>query len=81
MNEDKSTPQPLKKPPTVMPTNPESLFLFLAYGELYEGESQEDFDNRVATLNILMSNMRSAEDAKKRIIVQEPLINRLIGRL
>ena len=64
-----------------MPTNPESMFLFLAYGELYEGESQEDFDNRVATLNILMSNMRSAEDAKKRIIVQEPLINRLIGRL
>lgn len=81
MNQDLPTPQPLKKPPTVMPTNPESLFLFLAYGELYEGESQEDFDNRVATLNILMSNMRSAEDAKKRIIVQEPLINRLIGRL
>jgi hypothetical protein len=81
MNEDKITPQPLKKPPTVMPTNPESLFLFLAYGEMYEGESEEDFSNRKATLDILMANMRSADDNKKRIIVEEPLVNRLIKRL
>ena len=81
MNEDKPTIQPLKKPPTVMPTNPESLFLFLAYGELYEGESQEDFDNRVATLNNLLATMKTADDHKKRIIVEPPLIDRLIKRL
>ena len=81
MNEDLPTPQPLKKPPTVMPTNPESLFLFLAHGEKYEGESDVDFDNRKATLDVLMANMRSADDHKKRIIVQEPLVNKLIKRL
>jgi hypothetical protein len=81
MNEDLPIPQPLKKPPTVMPTNPESLFLFLAYGEMYEGESEEDFSNRKATLDILMANMQSADNHTKRIIVQEPLVNKLIKRL
>ncbi len=81
MNEDKSTPQPLKKPPTIMPKRPEDLFMFLAYGEMYEGETEEDFNNRKATLDILLANMRTADDHKSRIIVQEPLVNKLIKRL
>jgi len=81
MNEDKITPQPLKKPPTVMPTNPESLFLFLAYGEMYEGETEEDFSNRKATLDNLLANLSNATTHTSKIEVASPLINSLIKRL
>ena len=81
MNEDLPIPQPLKKPPTVMPTNPESLFLFLAYSEKYEGESDVDFDNRKATLDNLLASLARNEAAKPKVIVPTPLVNKLIKRL
>lgn len=73
--------KPRKQPPTVMPTNPESLFLFLAHGEMYEGETEDDFSNRKATLDNLLASLARNEDAKPRIITEPSLINQLIKRI
>jgi hypothetical protein len=67
-----------KLPPLVMPKSANDLFEFLSYGEPYEGESDEDFSNRKATLDNLIANMNRVEEVKKKDI---PLINKLINKL
>lgn len=63
-----------------MPKSPEDLFEFLAHGEAYEGELDEDFSNRVATLDNLLASMARKKEVDK-LKTSPPLINRLIGRL
>ena len=73
--------KPRKAPPLVMPKSPEDMFVFLSHGEPYEGESDEDFNDRTATLDNLLASMNRQQEVLQKKKYDPPLIDRLIKRL